>query len=101
MAYKTALHRADFFTCITTHSVTTDLTTHTHSPKILEGSATKRVGASAREIHVLTAGTGTLAVTRGDGTQVTLNAMLDGAILPGAVKKILPASDFTSILVLW
>ncbi len=101
MAGRVEEFTARWFACITTTSVTTDLTTHADSPANGYGTATTKEGRCCRAIHVLTAGTGTVALTQLDGTQETITGIKDNTLLAVQATNILPASDFTSVLVLW
>lgn len=101
MAGRVEEYTARWFACIITHSVTIDLTSHADSPADGYGTATTKEGRCCRAIHVLTAGTGTVALTQLDGTQETITSITDNTLLAVQAKKILPASNFTSILVLW
>lgn len=89
-------HTAVAWTVIATNSVTIDLTTHAQgvSPDI-------RMGQLCRSIVVTKAGTGTLVLKKKNGTSETLTGVISGQELPGQVKKILPASAFSELVVYW
>lgn len=98
MPAQNKTNTAAYWTVIATNSVTIDLLNHAQSPRDAHGNA-KQV--PCRTIVVHKAGTGTLAVTKMNGTQVTLTAVVSGQELPGQVKKILPASAYSEIAVYW
>lgn len=98
MPAQNKTNTAAYWTVIATNSVTVDLLNHAQSPRNAWGEA-KQV--PARTIVVHKAGTGTIAFTKMNGTQVTLTSVVSGQELPGQVKKILPASAFSEIAVYW
>ena len=98
MPAQNKTNTAAYWTVIATNSVTVDLTTHAQSPRNAHGNAKK---VPARTIVVSKAGTGTLAITKMNGTQVTYTGIVSGQELPGQVKKILPASAYSEIAVFW
>lgn len=93
---------ASYFHCFTTHSVTVDLTTHASAPKVVfETGRSRTRDKGCRALQVLTAGTGTVAVSRGDGIQETITSIPSNTYLPIRAKKLLPGGNFTSIIVYW
>ena len=54
-----------------------------------------------RELIVIDAGSGTLAVTRADGTTVTITPVSAGQRFPIAAATIVATTDVGSVLVLW
>ena len=102
---KTKQESAEYYAFKTTNSVTIDLSTMTSGPGNLPaaGGTNKPFGHSCRALipQGAAGGTCTLAVTRSDGTQVTISNAAYGVELPIQAKKILPASDFTGCLILW
>jgi hypothetical protein len=88
-----SLHTAIAYTVIATNSVTINLMTHAESPP---GNETL-----CRSIIIHKAGTGTLALTKKNDKHETLTGLISGQELPVQAKKILPASAFSEILILW
>lgn len=99
----TRQHSATFFAYISTSSVTIDLTTHASGPVMATGAADKVLGRPCRAVipHGAAGGTCTLAVSRCDGDDITISSCAYGVELPIIARKILPASDYTGLLVLW
>jgi hypothetical protein len=99
---KTQQYSAAYYAFKSTNSVTINLSTLTTGP-VNVGSSTVVLGHPCRALipQGAAGGTCTLAVTRADGTQVTISNCAYGVELPIQAKKILPASDYTGVLILW
>lgn len=102
---RTSIENAAFFACITNSastSATLDLTTHASGPRtVFQSGSTTGAKACARGIFVIDAGLGKLAVTREDGVQISISNLADSQMLNVRVKKILPTSRYSAILVYW
>ena len=86
-----------------TSSVTIDLTTHAQGPQIVMGANSEPAKRPCRMIEVDSAVAGTtVEITLPNGTQkvLTRNASA-GRKFEVHVKKILPATSVTSLIVYW
>lgn len=99
----TRSHSAIYFAFLTTNSVTIDITAHASGPVEDTGAAERVIKAMPRAVipHGAAGGTCTLTVSRSDGDNITISNCAYGVELPIMFKKILPASDYTGLLVLW
>jgi hypothetical protein len=87
----------------TTSSVTIDLTTHPQGPKIRYGSSSEPAKQLPRMIEVDSSAAGTtieITLPSGDQKVLTRNASA-GRKFEVHVKKILPATSTTSLIVYW